>query len=126
MIFYIGYLVAEFPTQYLSQRISRIGKYLGANIVLWGIVLAAHAACQNYTGLMICRAILGVFEACVTPTLVLVVAMWYKKAEQGRRISYVYVCNRSGGPHGFEATALTKTQLDLNLCRSRIVGHFLL
>ena len=49
MIFYIGYLVAEFPTQYLSQRISRIGKYLGANIVLWGIVLAAHAACQNYT-----------------------------------------------------------------------------
>ena len=94
MIFYIGYLAAEFPTQYLAQRISRLGKYLGANIMLWGIVLAAHAACQSYAGLMICRAILGVFEACVTPTLVLVVAMWYKKNEQGRRISYVYVCNR--------------------------------
>ncbi|KAK5268381.1 hypothetical protein LTR99_004214 [Exophiala xenobiotica] len=93
MIFYIGYLAAEFPTQYLSQRISRLGKYLGANIMLWGAVLAAHAACQNYAGLMICRAILGIFEACVTPILVLVVAMWYKKSEQGRRISYVYVCN---------------------------------
>jgi MFS transporter, ACS family, allantoate permease len=92
---YVGYLVAEFPTQYLSQRISRLGKYLGANIVLWGAVLAAHAAAQNYAGLMICRALLGVFEACVSPTLVLVVAMWYKKSEQGRRISYVYVCNRS-------------------------------
>ncbi|EHY53334.1 hypothetical protein HRR83_003543 [Exophiala dermatitidis] len=93
MIFYIGYLAAEFPTQYLSQHISRLGKYLGANIMLWGAVLAAHAACRNYTGLMICRGILGVFESCVTPTLVLVVAMWYKKSEQGRRISYVYVCN---------------------------------
>ena len=94
MIFYIAYLAAEFPTQYLSQRISRIAKYLGANIVLWGIALAAHASAQNYAGLMICRAILGIFESCVTPTLVLVVAMWYKKEEQGRRISYVYVCNR--------------------------------
>jgi sugar phosphate permease len=43
---------------------------------------------------MICRALLGVFESVVSPTLVLVVAMWYKKSEQGRRISYVYVCNR--------------------------------
>ncbi|ETI20187.1 hypothetical protein G647_08221 [Cladophialophora carrionii CBS 160.54] len=93
MIFYIGYLAAEFPTQYLSQRISRLGKYLGANIVFWGAVLAAHAAARNYAGLMICRALLGVFESVVSPTLVLVVAMWYKKSEQGRRISYVYVCN---------------------------------
>ncbi|KAF2094354.1 MFS transporter [Rhizodiscina lignyota] len=93
MIFYIGYLVAEFPTQYLAQHISRLGKYLGANVVLWGITLAAHSAAQSYAGLMICRTILGIFEACVTPTLVLVVAMWYKKQEQGRRISYVYVCN---------------------------------
>ncbi|ETN37999.1 uncharacterized protein HMPREF1541_07622 [Cyphellophora europaea CBS 101466] len=93
MIFYIAYLAAEFPTQYLSQRISRLGKYLGVNIVLWGIALAAHASCQNYAGLMICRAILGIFESCVTPTLVLVVSMWYKNEEKGRRISYVYVCN---------------------------------
>lgn len=93
MIFYIAYLAAEFPTQYLSQRISRLGKYLGANILLWGIALACHASVQNYAGLMICRAILGIFESCVTPTLVLVVSMWYRKEEQGRRISYVYVCN---------------------------------
>ncbi|OCT48061.1 hypothetical protein CLCR_04333 [Cladophialophora carrionii] len=98
MIFYIGYLAAEFPTQYLSQRISRLGKYLGANIVFWGAVLAAHAAARNYAGLMICRALLGVFESVVSPTLVLVVAMWYKKSEQGRRISYVYVCNRLALP----------------------------
>ena len=35
MMFYIGFLAAEFPTQYLAQRISRLGKYLGVNVRLW-------------------------------------------------------------------------------------------
>ena len=94
MMFYIGFLAAEFPTQYLAQRISRLGKYLGANVMLWGVVLASMAACSSYAGLMICRALLGVFEAPVAPILVLIISMWYKKEEQGRRVSYFYVCNR--------------------------------
>lgn len=68
MMFYIGFLVAEFPTQYLAQRISRLGKYLGANVMLWGVVLAAMAACTSYAGLMICRTILGIFEVCGWPS----------------------------------------------------------
>ena len=93
MMFYIGFLVAEFPTQYLAQRISRLGKYLGANVMIWGIVLACMAATSSYAGMMICRTLLGVFEAPVAPILVLIIAMWYKKGEQGRRVSYFYVCN---------------------------------
>ncbi|KIW64320.1 hypothetical protein PV04_09263 [Phialophora macrospora] len=93
MMFYIGFLAAEFPTQYLAQRISRLGKYLGANVMLWGVILSCMAACTSYAGLMICRTLLGIFEAPVAPILVLIVAMWYKKEEQGRRVSYFYVCN---------------------------------
>ncbi|KIV83057.1 hypothetical protein PV11_05117 [Exophiala sideris] len=93
MMFYIGYLVAEFPTQYLAQRLSRLGKYLGVNVMCWGAVLASMAACTSYAGLMICRVLLGIFEAPVAPILVLIIAMWYKKEEQGRRVSYFYVCN---------------------------------
>jgi ACS family allantoate permease-like MFS transporter len=88
-----GFLAAEFPTQYLAQRISRLGLYLGINIMLWGVILSCHAACTTYAGLAICRTLLGVFESCVAPILVLIIAMWYKKEEQGRRVSYFYVCN---------------------------------
>ena len=88
MMFYVGFLAAEFPTQFLAQRISRLGKYLGTNVMLWGIVLSSMAACQSYAGLMICRVLLGIFEACVAPILVMIIAMWYKKSEQGRRVSY--------------------------------------
>ncbi|CAD6592364.1 MAG: hypothetical protein ASARMPRED_006191 [Alectoria sarmentosa] len=52
MLFYVGFLVAEFPTQYLAQHISS-----------------------------------------VAPILILIIAMWYKKEEQGRRVSWFYVCN---------------------------------
>lgn len=94
MMFYVGFLVAELPTQFLAQRISRLGKYLGSNVMLWGVVLASMAACTSYAGLMVCRTILGIFEACVAPILVIIIAMWYKKEEQGRRVSWFYVCNR--------------------------------
>jgi ACS family allantoate permease-like MFS transporter len=94
MMFYVGFLVAELPTQFLAQRISRLGKYLGINVMLWGIVLASMAACTSYADLMICRTILGIFEACVAPILVIIITMWYKKEEQGRRVSWFYVCNR--------------------------------
>jgi MFS transporter, ACS family, allantoate permease len=86
MMFYVGFLAAEFPTQYLAQRISRLGKYLGANVMLWGVILSCMAATTSYAGLMICRTLLGIFEAPVAPILVLIIAMWYKKNEQGRRV----------------------------------------
>ncbi|KAI4194617.1 MAG: hypothetical protein LQ350_007672 [Teloschistes chrysophthalmus] len=93
MLFYIGFLAAEFPTQYLAQRISRLGLYLGLNIMTWGLILGFHAACTNFAGLSVVRTLLGVFESCVAPILVLIIAMWYKKNEQGRRVSWFYVCN---------------------------------
>lgn len=93
MLFYVGFLVAEFPTQYLAQHISRLGLYLGVNIMIWGLILGFHAACTTFAGLAIARTLLGIFESCVAPILILIIAMWYKKEEQGRRVSWFYVCN---------------------------------
>lgn len=39
MLFYIGFLATEFPTQYLAQKISRLSLYLGVNIMIWGVIL---------------------------------------------------------------------------------------
>ena len=86
-------MAAEFPTQYLAQRMSSIATYLGVNVVIWGVVLACHAACDTFAGLSIVRVLLGVFESCVAPILVLIIAMWYRKEEQGRRVSWFYICN---------------------------------
>lgn len=42
-IFYFGFLAWAFPTNFLLQRLP-VGKYLGFNIFLWGVLLMAQAA----------------------------------------------------------------------------------
>ncbi|CAG7944754.1 unnamed protein product [Penicillium nalgiovense] len=88
-IFYVGYLVAEPITAYLMQRFP-IGKYIGINVTCWGILVACHAACQSYASLMIVRILLGVFEASVAPSLILITGMWWTKPEQSRRTGLWY------------------------------------
>jgi MFS family permease len=89
-IFYVGYIVAEPITAYLMQRLP-IGKYLGINVACWGVLVACHAACKDYASLMVVRALLGVFEACVAPALVLITGMWWTKPEQSRRTGLWYM-----------------------------------
>ncbi|KAL2833276.1 major facilitator superfamily domain-containing protein [Aspergillus cavernicola] len=89
-IFYVGYLVAEPITAYLMQRLP-IGKYLGINVVCWGVLVACHAACKSYASLMVVRGLLGVFEASVAPSLVLITGMWWQKPEQSRRTGLWYM-----------------------------------
>jgi MFS family permease len=66
------------------------GKWLGINVVLWGIATACTAAATNYTTLLVARIFLGIFEAPVVPTLTLVSSQWYTKSEQGPRFAFWY------------------------------------
>lgn len=47
------------------------------------------AACTSFSGLFICRFLLGGFEALLIPAVTLVVAMWYRPEEQPQRNSII-------------------------------------
>lgn len=83
-IFYLGYLLAALPAVALLQR-APLAKTLGASIVAWGVVLAASAACESFAGIAVCRGLLGVLEAVVSPGFVAVTGMWWTRAEQAGR-----------------------------------------
>jgi MFS family permease len=76
-IFYFGFLAWAFPTNFLMQRLP-IGKYLGFNIMLWGVFLMIQAAAQSFEGLAALRALAGAAEACADPSFMLITSMWYK------------------------------------------------
>lgn len=59
-----------------------------ANILLWSIVLVCHAACNNFGGLLVCRALLGICEGVVTPGFMIVTSMFYTRQEQIQRTGY--------------------------------------
>ncbi|KAI9824685.1 MAG: hypothetical protein M1826_007263 [Phylliscum demangeonii] len=87
--FFIAYLIAEIPNGILLQRVPA-AKWLGANIILWGIATACTAATHSFHGLLVARIFLGIFEAAVAPSLMLISGMWYTKSEQAPRFSFWY------------------------------------
>ena len=92
--FYMGFLVWMFPTQYIGQKFP-IAKYIGVNIILWGGLVMLHGVCENFSGFYALRFFLGMLEACVSPSLILIVSMWYKQNERASRIGWFYAGNLS-------------------------------
>lgn len=91
-VIYIVILCVEYPENYIIQRVP-IGKWLGTNIILWGVTLSLHAAMKSFPGLLALRALLGAFEAVSQPTFVLLSGMWYKREEQSGTVIFWYMMN---------------------------------
>ena len=65
-------------------------KWLGINVVLWGIATASGSAASSYRTLLVSRVFLGIFEATIGPSLLLISSQWYTKSEQAPRFSFWY------------------------------------
>ncbi|TIA26464.1 MFS general substrate transporter [Aureobasidium pullulans] len=91
-IFYFGFLAWALPTNFLMQRFP-IGKYLGANIFMWGALLMCQAAATNFTTLAVLRALSGAAEACSDPAFMIITSMWYSRRQQPIRM---YTANGFG------------------------------
>ena len=64
-----------------------------SSIAAWGAVLACTAACKNFTGLIIVRTLLGIFECVCQPAFVFLSTMWYRREEQALVIGAFYSMN---------------------------------
>lgn len=92
---YLAVLTVEYPTNWVIQRVP-IAKYLGINIILWGSILACHAAAKNFRGLVALRTLLGAFEACCQPIFIMLSSMWYRREEQAATVAYWYASSKEG------------------------------
>jgi sugar phosphate permease len=75
LAFYCSYLVCEIPQGYLMQRFPT-AKYIGIQIILWGVCVTLNCACKSFAALMAVRVLLGCFESAVAPALMLITGMW--------------------------------------------------
>ncbi|KAI0808522.1 major facilitator superfamily domain-containing protein [Xylaria sp. FL0064] len=94
-IFYFGWLGWAIPSNLIMQR-SPPGRYLSANIFLWGVLLMAQAASKNFATIAALRVLSGAFEAIADPAFMLITTMYYTRAEQPTRISIWYAFNGVG------------------------------
>ncbi|KAF2705438.1 MFS general substrate transporter [Pleomassaria siparia CBS 279.74] len=89
-LFYLAFMIFEMPHAYFMQRLP-LAKYLGTMVCLWGTVVTCTSACNSYASLAACRFLLGMFESAISPSLILVTSMWYKRDEQPKRIGFWYM-----------------------------------
>ncbi|KAH7403005.1 major facilitator superfamily domain-containing protein [Cadophora sp. MPI-SDFR-AT-0126] len=88
-MFYVGYLVFQFPFGFLLQHLPT-GRLLSTTVICWGIVLITTPACTSFAGLATNRFLLGAFESAINPGFVLLMSMWYTVGEQPLRLESYY------------------------------------
>ncbi|KAH6976578.1 major facilitator superfamily domain-containing protein [Ilyonectria destructans] len=80
-MFYFGYLVAQYPANYILQRY-KTARVISISTISWGLLMVAHLGLKNFAGLMVIRFLLGVAESVVTPGFVMYTSMFYTRKEQ--------------------------------------------
>jgi MFS family permease len=83
-------LLVTYSTPVYFLQMIPAAKWLGLNVILWGTATACGAASQSYRTLLVSRVFLGIFEATIGPSLLLISSQWYTKSEQAPRFSFWY------------------------------------
>ncbi|ORY25070.1 major facilitator superfamily domain-containing protein [Naematelia encephala] len=78
-----SYALIVFPVKY----------WLMFNMISWGIVTICTAAATNFHGFLVCRILLGAFEATVLPSFIFITQMWYTRREQSYRTIAYQIAN---------------------------------
>ncbi|KAL3424029.1 pantothenate transporter liz1 [Phlyctema vagabunda] len=108
-ILFVGYLLMQVPSNLFLNKIGKPGVYLPTCMIVWGVISAATAACQNFGGLLAIRFMLGFVEAAYFPGCLYYLSCWYTRKELGLRTAILYSgALISGAFSGLIAAGITK------------------
>lgn len=124
LILFVPYILLEVPSNLLIKRI-RPSMWLGGLMFCWGLITMCQGFVHSYAGLIVCRLLLGVFEAGVFPgqcTILLgiflplivkgaayLIGMYYKRFELQKRLVLFFSSSMlAGAVGGLLAFALAK------------------
>ncbi|EOD47392.1 Major facilitator superfamily [Neofusicoccum parvum] len=98
-IFYATYVAFETPWAVLLKKLTP--RYLMTGLcIVWSLVTIFSGFIHNIGGLYATRLILGACEGGLFPGLNLYLTMVYRREEQAKRVSYLFVCTAIAGAFG--------------------------
>lgn len=62
-----------------------MGRTLSLYMICWGFIVLGIGFAQNFTHLIVLRALQGMFECCISPGFILVIGSWYTTREHSSR-----------------------------------------
>ncbi|GME53119.1 allantoate permease [Neofusicoccum parvum] len=89
VLFYITFCLFDLPSNMLLKRFS--GKIMLPSLMLgWGSMTLLQCAVHNWGGLVVCRLLMGAFEAGFMAGVIYYLTTFYKRNELAFRISIFY------------------------------------
>ncbi|KAF9081307.1 hypothetical protein BGX23_001031 [Mortierella sp. AD031] len=98
-IFFIGYILAEVPSQMLLKKVGP-RKWISGCMFIWGTLTMLLAACKTAASLYATRFFLGIFEAALFPGAVFVISLFYSRGEQALRNGLFFSTATMAGAFG--------------------------
>ncbi|KAL5521337.1 hypothetical protein ACEPAG_9261 [Sanghuangporus baumii] len=89
-ILYGSYCPAQVPSNMILNYVKRPSWYIGACVVLWGLVSALTGVTQSFGGIIASRFCLGIPEAAFYPGAIYLLSRWYTKKELAFRSAILY------------------------------------
>ncbi|KAL4081844.1 Anion:Cation symporter family protein [Scleroderma yunnanense] len=93
-VLYVGYVLAQIPSNMFLDRLTRPSVYISFCIFLWGVFSISTGAAQSFHAALVSRLFLGLSEAVFYPGILFMLSRWYKRDELGLRMAY-FTCGSS-------------------------------
>ncbi|KIX97998.1 uncharacterized protein Z520_06077 [Fonsecaea multimorphosa CBS 102226] len=98
-IFFPFYVLVE-PLSNIMMKRTRPSIWIPSIMVAWGVCTTLMGLVQNFTGLLVARAALGIAEGGLFPGVNFYITMWYKRHECGLRMAIFYSAATAAGAFG--------------------------
>ncbi|RMZ80846.1 hypothetical protein DV737_g2835, partial [Chaetothyriales sp. CBS 132003] len=99
-ILFVGYVLAQVPSNLLLNYFGKPSLYLGFFIIAWGLVSVLTSQVTSFGSLVACRLILGLVEAPFFSGVLFYLSKWYTKKELNMRMSIFYSGSLLSGAFG--------------------------
>ncbi|KAE8142521.1 major facilitator superfamily domain-containing protein [Aspergillus pseudotamarii] len=92
-ILYVGYILMQVPSNIFINRISRPSLYIGAVMLVWGLISTLSGVATNFAGMVCIRFFLGFVEAAFLPGALMILSKWYTRRELTTRNAILFCGN---------------------------------
>ena len=92
-ILYVGYILMQVPSNIFINRISRPSLYIGAVMLVWGLISTLSGVATNFAGMVCIRFFLGFVEAAFLPGARMILSKWYTRRELTTRNAILFCGN---------------------------------
>ncbi|KAI9800961.1 MAG: hypothetical protein M1833_003098 [Piccolia ochrophora] len=99
LTFFIGYITLEAPSNILLRKMAP-STWLSTLVFCWGVVVIGQGLTRSFAGLVVCRILLGVFEAGFLPGCFYLISMYYRRHEVQLRASAFFASGMFAGAFG--------------------------